>query len=64
MKKFHPFYTIGTVGMILVAALHMFMALGLSINSVHTAFFGLYTMFIAFMVLGVGLSGKRLKSAA
>lgn len=64
MKKFHPFYTIGTVGMILVAVLHMFMALGLSITSVHPAFFVLYATFLAFLVLGVGLSVKEQKSVA
>lgn len=64
MKRFHPFYTIGTAGMILVAGLHLFFAVGLSISSVHPAFFGLYATFLAFLVLGVAMSIKRQKHLA
>jgi len=53
MKKLHPFYSIGTIGMILTACLHMFLALGLSLTNVHTAFFMIYPMFLAFLIIGV-----------
>ena len=61
MKKFHPFFTIGTVGMIVIACLHIFLSLGLSLTSIHTIFFVLYPVFLTFLILGVALSvrGKK-----
>lgn len=59
MKKFHSFFAIGTVGMILMACLHMFLSLGLSLTSVHTVFFALYPVFFTFLILGVVLTIKN-----
>lgn len=59
MKMFHPFFAIGTVGMIVIACLHMFLSLGLSLTSIHSTFFVLYTVFLAFLILGVALTVKK-----
>lgn len=61
MKKFHPFFIIGTTGLIITAVLHMILALGLSLTSVHTAFFIIYPTFFAFLAIGVGLTIKKQK---
>lgn len=63
MRKFHPFFTIGTVGMIVIAFLHMFLALGLSLTSIHTTFFILYPIFLTFLILGVIFTVKKQKTA-
>ena len=62
MKIFHPFFAIGTVGMIVTAGLHMFLAWGLSLAAVHAAFFVLYPVFLTFLILGVVLTMKDQKS--
>ena len=62
MKNFHPFFTIGTVGMIVIACLHMFLAVGLSLTSMHTTFFVLYPIFLTFLILGVVLTVKDKKT--
>lgn len=61
MKKFHPFFTIGTIGIIVIASLHMLLALAFRLKSVHTAFFTLYPVFIAFLIIGIALTVKRQK---
>lgn len=61
MKKFHPFFTIGTIGIIVIASLHMLLALAFRLTSVHTAFFTLYPVFIAFLIIGIALTVKRQK---
>jgi len=63
MKKFHPFFTIGTVGMIVISILHIFLALGLSLTSVHSIFFVIYPVFIAFLLIGFGLTLKKQKDS-
>lgn len=62
MKKNHPFFTIGTVGIIVTACLHLFLALGLSLTSIHSVFFTLYPVFLAFLILGVVLTVKKQKA--
>ncbi|HLT66055.1 MAG TPA: hypothetical protein VKZ80_06830 [Flavobacterium sp.] len=62
MKKFHPFFTIGTVGMMVIACLHMFLALGLLLNSIHAVFFTLYPIFLTFLILGIVLTVKKQKT--
>lgn len=62
MKKIHPFFTIGTVGIIVTACLHLFLALGLSLTSIHSVFFTLYPVFLAFLILGVVLTVKKQKA--
>lgn len=62
MKKFHPFFTIGTVGTILIASLHMFLSLGLSLTSIHSTFFVLYSIFLTFLILGVVFTVKNQKT--
>lgn len=59
MRKFHPFFPIGTVGMIVIASLHLFLALGLSLISIHAVFFTLYPVFLTFLILGVILTVKK-----
>ena len=61
MKRFHPFFIIGTVGTILTALLHMFLALGLSVISNHSVFFAIYPNFITFMIIGIALTLKKQK---
>jgi len=61
MKKFHPFFVIGTIGMIVTATLHIFLALGLSISSAHSSFYFIYPTFIAFLTIGFGLTLKNQK---
>lgn len=63
MKKFHPFFTIGTIGTIVVSLLHIFLALGLSLTSVHTYFFVIYPVFIAFLMIGFVLTLKKQKES-
>lgn len=63
MKKFHPFFIIGTVGMIVTSLLHIFLALGLSVSSAHSSFFAIYPTFIAFLAIGFGLTLKKQKEA-
>ena len=61
MKRFHPFYVIGTFGIIITSLLHILLALGLSVVSNHSVFFTIYPMFLAFMALGVALTIKQQK---
>ncbi len=61
MKKFHPFYIIGTVGTIITGMLHIFLALGLSISGAHTSFFVIYPLFLTFLMIGLGLTLKKEK---
>ncbi|MGV8992498.1 MAG: hypothetical protein ACOH1O_00220 [Flavobacterium sp.] len=62
MKKFHPFYSIGTFGIIISAVLHMIMAWGLSLTQVNSAFFILYSSFATFLILGIALTVKDQKN--
>ncbi|WP_158962184.1 hypothetical protein [Myroides fluvii] len=62
MKKFHPFFTIGTVGIIVTACLHMFLALSLALISIHSVFFTLYPVFLTFLIVGVTLTVKKQKT--
>lgn len=63
MTKFHPLFSIGTVGMILTAILHMFLSLGLSLTSVHATFFIMYPVFLSFLILGVVFTVKKQKAS-
>ena len=63
MKNFHPFFIIGTVGMIVTSTLHMFLTLGLSISSAHSSFYVMYPLFIAFLAIGFGLTLKKQKES-
>ncbi|MGG5505775.1 MULTISPECIES: hypothetical protein [unclassified Myroides] len=62
MKKFHPFFTLGTGGVIVTACLHMFLALSLSLTSSHAVFFTLYPVFLTFLTVGVVLTVKKQKT--
>ena len=61
MKKLNSFYVIGSVGVIVIASLHMLMAFILSDTSVHSSFFVLYPVFITFLVIGTGQMIKNKK---
>lgn len=63
MKTFHPFYYIGSIGIIISALLHILLALVLSITTSHAAFFTFYPSFFAFMTIGVGLTIKKQRKA-
>ena len=63
MKKLPPFFSMGTIGMIIIAVLHMFLALALSLTNVHNTFFVLYPTFLSFLILGVALTIKSQKEA-
>ncbi|WP_131450709.1 hypothetical protein [Flavobacterium subsaxonicum] len=52
MKNRNPFFTIGTVGMIVISVLHILFALVLNLPSVNTAFFILYPAFLSFLAIG------------
>lgn len=62
MTKFHPFFAIGTVGMVVVSLLHIFFALVLSIAITLPAFSVLYPLFFTFLILGVALTVKKQKA--
>ena len=51
MKNLNPFFTIGTVGMIVISILHIAFALILNLP-VHTVFITLYPVFLAFTAIG------------
>lgn len=52
MKNLNPFFAIGTIGMIVISGLHIFMGILLSDPSVHNIFFVLYPVFIGFLAIG------------
>lgn len=58
MKKFHPFFAIGTIGMIILALLHIGLALLIG-SSVHATFYVLYPVFVSFLGLGFALTLKQ-----
>ena len=58
MKNFHPFFLIGTIGTIVIAILHMALALLLGLTSIHFTLIPLYLTFITFLFLGARLSAK------
>jgi hypothetical protein len=59
MKHIHPFFIIGTVGMIVTAMLHMGLSWGLSLTSAHTTFFIIYPTCIAFLAIGLTLKKQK-----
>ena len=63
MKKLPAFFAIGTIGMILTAVLHMFLAFIIHESSVHTAFFVMYPTFFSFLMIGTGQMIKASKTA-
>ena len=52
MKKLNPFFVIGTIGMIVTAVLHIFMAVLIGTPSVHRAFMVMYPVFAALLTIG------------
>lgn len=63
MKDIHPFFIIGSVGIIVVSVLHIFLTLGLGMIAAHKSFFILYPIFISFMAIGFGLLIKNQKNS-
>jgi hypothetical protein len=61
MTKFHPFFSIGTAGIILAAMLHLFLSLGMSLTSAHATFFIMYPIFLSFLILGFVFTVKNKK---
>jgi hypothetical protein len=52
MKTLNPYFVIGTIGMIVTAILHIFMAILVGTPSVHRAFMLLYPVFAALLTIG------------
>jgi len=63
MKNCHPFFVLGTAGMLVTAILHIFLALGLSVSSAHSTFYVIYPIFIAFLTIGFGLTLQKHKES-
>lgn len=61
MKNFSPFFVIGSLGMVVVALLHMLIAF-LTVKPSHAAFFALYPVFLSFMIIGFGQVLKASKN--
>ncbi len=61
MNRFHPFFIIGSVGIIVTSILHILFALVLSLVSSHSLFFALYPTFMTFMIIGMALTLKKQK---
>lgn len=51
MNKRPPFFVIGTIGMIITALLHAGMSFTTGAGA-HGVFFGIYPVFLTFLVLG------------
>ena len=52
MKHLNPFFTIGTIGLIVTATLHIFMAFLLNKVINHITFISIYPMFTVFLLIG------------
>lgn len=52
MKRLPAFFLIGSAGMVVNAVLHVAMTLGLGMSGSHSAFLGIYPVFIAFLAIG------------
>ncbi|MFD2919850.1 hypothetical protein ACFS6H_09045 [Terrimonas rubra] len=61
MRKFHPFFTIGTVGMMLTAILHIMLSFSFSLTATNKIFGLIYPTFMAFLIIGIGLTVKKQK---
>ena len=62
MNNRNAFYKIGTIGLILTAALHVLFAIVLSgSSSVHTSFAIVYPSWIAFLAMGSAQMAKEKK---
>lgn len=61
MNNRNAFYKIGTIGIILTAALHVLLSIVLSGSSVHTSFAIVYPSWIAFLVMGSAQMAKEKK---
>ena len=61
MKNFHPFFVFGSTGVIVTAILHILLGFILKVDSVHGAFFTIYSTFVTFMFLGFALTLKSQK---
>ena len=64
MKEFHPFYFIGTLGVLITAIVNIILALGFSLTAANSTFFIIYPTFVAFLIIGVALTVKEQKDAA
>lgn len=64
MKTIHPFYCIGSSGIIITALLHIALALVLAVATSHAVFMALYPSFFAFMTIGIGFTIKEQRVAA
>jgi hypothetical protein len=63
MKKINPYFTIGTVGIIVTALLHIFMTIYIPGPDLHIAFIILYPVSIAFLAIGFWKILKEQKTA-
>ena len=63
MKKINPYFTIGTIGIIVTALLHIFMTIYIPGPDLHIAFIILYTVFIVLLAIGFGKILKEQNTA-
>ena len=61
MNNLNAFYKIGTIGLILTAALHVLSAVILNTSMVHTSFAIVYPSWIAFLVMGSAQMAREKK---
>lgn len=59
MKGAHPFFVIGTVGMIITSVMHMLFSLVISGSFSHQSFYVIYPVFCAFLISGTALMVKK-----
>jgi len=62
MKTKNPFFVIGTVGMLLTAFLHIVMTVFIFQDASHSAWIGVYPVFIAFLTIGTFQMYKKQES--
>ena len=60
MNKKHPFVNMGSIGLIVTAALNLFnvYVLGVGGATWWSAWFPLYVVWFTFLIIGMGLSAK------
>lgn len=64
MKNLNPFFAVGTIGMIMISGLHIFLATLLSDPSIHNTFFVAYPVFIGFLAIGFAQMRNAQKNVA
>lgn len=61
MKRFHPFFIVGTLGMLITSLLHICMAIFAIRSFSHASFISIYPVFVTFVILGIILTYNKQK---